>query len=157
MGYDLSVFFMTSTAALITPEFKSGRCTPAVGGIFVANLVAQCAIVLTGAIVRLTSSGLGCPTWPQCVEGSYTPTARQEEAWHKYVEFGNRLLTFALVFLAIAAVIAAIMDRRRRRAAGLPARPAILLLAFIPIVGTFAQAMHPEVKRPASKARPRSR
>ena len=141
MGYDLSVFFMTSTAALITPEFKSGRCTPAVRGIFVANLVAQCAIVVTGAIVRLTSSGLGCPTWPQCVEGSYTPTARQEEAWHKYVEFGNRLLTFALVFLAIAAVIAAIMDRRRRRAAGLPARPAILLLAFIPIVGTFAQAI----------------
>ena len=91
--------------------------------------------------MRLTSSGLGCPTWPQCVEGSYTPTARQEEAWHKYVEFGNRLLTFALVFLAIAAVIAAIMDRRRRRAAGLPARPAILLLAFIPIVGTFAQAI----------------
>ena len=91
--------------------------------------------------MRLTSSGLGCPTWPQCVEGSYTPTARQEEAWHKYVEFGNRLLTFALVFLAIAAVVAAIMDRRRRRAAELPARPMILLLALIPIIGTFAQAI----------------
>ncbi|CAB4827180.1 unannotated protein [freshwater metagenome] len=141
MGLDLSVFYMTSTAAQITTEFKSGRCTPAVRGIFVANLVAQCAIVVTGAIVRLTSSGLGCPTWPQCVEGSYIPTARQEEAWHKYVEFGNRLLTFALVFLAIAAVIAAIMDRRRRRAAELPARPVILLLAFIPIIGTFAQAI----------------
>ena len=91
--------------------------------------------------MRLTSSGLGCPTWPQCVEGSYTPTARQEEAWHKYVEFGNRLLTFALVFLAIAAVVAAIMDKRRRKAAGLPARRVILFLALIPIIGTFAQAI----------------
>ena len=65
-------------------------------GIFIANLVAQIGIVVTGGIVRLTGSGLGCPTWPECVEGSYVPTSRQEEAWHKYVEFGNRLLTFAL-------------------------------------------------------------
>ncbi|GDX31575.1 heme A synthase [Actinomycetes bacterium] len=96
--------------------------------------------MVTGAIVRLTSSGLGCPTWPQCVEGSYLPTARQEESWHKYVEFGNRLLTFALVVLAIAAVVAAIIDRRRRKSAGLTPRTVVLLLATIPIAGTFAQA-----------------
>lgn len=109
--------------------------------IFIANLVAQMAIVVTGAIVRLTGSGLGCPTWPECVEGSYTPTARQPEAWHKYVEFGNRLLTFILVVLAVAAIIAAIIERRRRRAVGAPTRPVILLLACIPILGTFAQAV----------------
>ena len=90
----------------------TGACSPGVRGIFVANLVAQTAILVTGAVVRLTGSGLGCPTWPQCVEGSYAPTARQAEAWHKYVEFGNRLLTFVLVALAIAAVVAAVAARK---------------------------------------------
>ncbi len=104
-----------------------GACAPAVRGVFIANLVAQTAILVTGAVVRLTGSGLGCPTWPECVDGSYTPTARQPEAWHKYVEFGNRLLTFVLVILAIAAVVAAVWDRRAppiRRPAEPHAHPA---------------------------------
>ena len=78
-------------------------------GVYIANLVAQCAIVVTGAVVRLTGSGLGCPTWPECVEGSYAPTARQPQAWHKYVEFGNRLLTFvgvlAWVLVAVSGAV----------------------------------------------------
>ena len=119
----------------------SGACSPAVRGVFIANLVAQVAILVTGAVVRLTGSGLGCPTWPQCVEGSYTPTTRQPEAWHKYIEFGNRMLTFVLVVLAIAAVVAAWSDRRARMRAGRPVRPVILLLALIPILGTVAQAI----------------
>jgi len=77
--------------------------------IFVANLVAQTAIIVTGAVVRLTGSGLGCPTWPECAAGSYVPTARQEESWHKYVEFGNRTLTFAVGAIAIATLIAAVI------------------------------------------------
>ncbi|CAB4930714.1 MAG: heme A synthase [Actinobacteria bacterium] len=117
-----------------------GRCTPPVRGIFIANLVAQMAIVVTGAVVRVTGSGLGCPTWPECVEGSYTPTARQEETWHKYVEFGNRMLTFALVVLAVAAIVAVIIDRRRRSRLSLPPRRALLILAAVPFIGTFAQA-----------------
>ena len=40
------------------------------------------------------ASGLGCPTWPQCVPGSYVPVAHQPQAFHKYIEFGNRMLTF---------------------------------------------------------------
>ncbi|MDA3022304.1 MAG: COX15/CtaA family protein [Actinomycetota bacterium] len=132
---------MSNLTVAVTLAANAGRCTRAARRIFVANLVAQCAIIVTGAIVRLTSSGLGCPTWPQCVEGSYIPTARQEESWHKYVEFGNRLLTFALVILAVAAVIAAILDRRRRRSDGLAPRPIIFALALIPIIGTFAQAL----------------
>jgi len=119
----------------------TGACSPAVRGTFIANLVAQVGILVTGAVVRLTGSGLGCPTWPQCTEGSYTPTARQPEAWHKYIEFGNRLLTFVLVILAIAAVVAAWWDRRDRRRSGRPVRPVIMLLALIPIIGTVAQAV----------------
>jgi len=119
----------------------SGACSPPVRGVFIANLVAQVGILVTGAVVRLTGSGLGCPTWPQCVEGSYTPTSRQPEAWHKYIEFGNRMLTFVLVILAIAAVVAAWSDRRTRVRAGRPVRPVIMLLALIPILGTVAQAI----------------
>jgi heme a synthase len=110
-------------------------------GIFIANLVAQIGIVVTGGIVRLTGSGLGCPTWPECVEGSYTPTSRQEEAWHKYVEFGNRLLTFVLAALALAAILGALAWWRRQRRTGGDARGPLLALAAIPIVGTVVQAV----------------
>ena len=106
-------------------------------GIFVANLVAQVGIVVTGGIVRLTGSGLGCPTWPECVEGSYVPTSRQEEAWHKYVEFGNRLLTFVLAALAIAAIVGAIAWWRRWGRT----RGPVVALAAIPLVGTIVQAV----------------
>ncbi len=109
--------------------------------IFVGNLVAQSAIIVTGAVVRLTGSGLGCPTWPQCVEGSYTPTARQEEALHKYIEFGNRLLTFVVVIIAIAVLVAVLMNARSRKLSAIPQRPAIIILAIIPFVGTVAQAV----------------
>jgi heme a synthase len=110
-------------------------------GIFIANLVAQSGIIVTGAVVRLTGSGLGCPTWPQCVEGSYTPTVRQEEGIHKLIEFGNRLLTFVLVIIAIAVFITVIINVVSRRRAGLPQRRAIIILAIIPFVGTAAQAV----------------
>ena len=111
------------------------RISTTTRGIFTANLVAQTAIVLTGAIVRLTGSGLGCPTWPECVDGSVVPTSEQVESWHKYVEFGNRLLTSVLVVLAIAAIAAAIVDRQAR------SRRAILALAAVPLVGTVVQAL----------------
>ncbi|CAB4626409.1 unannotated protein [freshwater metagenome] len=109
--------------------------------IYVANLVAQAAIVVTGVTVRLTGSGLGCPTWPECIEGSYTPTARQEEEWHKIVEFGNRTLTFILVILAVAALVAAFVDQRNRVRKGGRRRGVLLALATIPFLGTFAQAI----------------
>ena len=109
--------------------------------IYIANLVAQCLIVVTGAVVRLTASGLGCPTWPQCVPGSFTPVAHQAQAWHKDVEFGNRLLTFALVILAVAAVAIALVDAVRARRNQRAVRRDIVALAFIPILGTVAQAV----------------
>lgn len=109
--------------------------------IFLANLIAQIGIVVTGGIVRLTGSGLGCPTWPECVDGSLAPTPQQAESWHKYVEFGNRLLTFVLAALAIAAVIGVWRWTRARRKAGLGARRPIVLLAAVPLIGTAAQAV----------------
>lgn len=106
-----------------------------------ANLVAQTGIVVTGGLVRLTGSGLGCPTWPQCAPGSFVPTEEQAESWHKYVEFGNRLLTFVLGILAIAAVAGALAWRRRAKAAGRPPRTPVIALAAVPLIGTIVQAV----------------
>jgi cytochrome c oxidase assembly protein subunit 15 len=69
-------------------------------------LFLQSALVLTGGSVRVTGSGLGCPTWPECTPGSYTPVPNQAEGQlHAWIEFGNRLLTFALVLSALAVLI----------------------------------------------------
>ncbi len=109
--------------------------------IFRANLIVQIGIIVTGGLVRLTGSGLGCPTWPQCVDGSLVPTARQEESWHKYVEFGNRTLTFLLGIAALAAIVGAVVWWRRQRSSGYPARIPVLALATVPLLGTVAQAV----------------
>ena len=77
---------------------------------FVASLVANMLIIVTGAIVRLTGSGLACPTWPQCFEGSYTP--HPESGYRVYIEFGNRLLTFVLAIAALGSFISAWRNRR---------------------------------------------
>jgi cytochrome c oxidase assembly protein subunit 15 len=123
------------------PTVTDNRVSRGVRAVFIANLVAQSAIVVTGAIVRVTASGLGCPTWPECAPGSLIPTAEQAESWQKFVEFGNRLLTFVLAALAIAAVVAILRQRRRWRAAGMSTRPALLALAAVPLVGTVIQAV----------------
>jgi cytochrome c oxidase assembly protein subunit 15 len=107
----------------------------------IANLVAQTGIVLTGAIVRLTASGLGCPTWPECVEGSISPTSEQTESWHKYVEFGNRLLTFVLLIIALLTIVAIKQHNSARAASGLAKRRALMFLAVGSLAGIFAQAI----------------
>jgi len=74
--------------------------------LFGVLLFLQSALVVTGGAVRLTGSGLGCPTWPECTPGSYTPVPFQAEGQlHAWIEFGNRLLTFALLLSALIAVI----------------------------------------------------
>ncbi|WP_413231945.1 COX15/CtaA family protein [Micromonospora rifamycinica] len=77
-----------------------------------ASIVANVAIVVTGGAVRLTASGLGCPTWPRCTDGSYTTTA--EMGVHGVIEFGNRLLTFAVGAIALATLLAVLAHRPRR-------------------------------------------
>ena len=77
-------------------------------------LFAQAAIVVTGGAVRLTGSGLGCPTWPECTPGSYTPKPYQvEEQVKVWIEFGNRLLTFVLVLAAITVVVSVLAAGRK--------------------------------------------
>ena len=105
--------------------------------IFWANLIAQVGIVVTGGIVRVTGSGLGCPTWPECVDGSITPTSDQTEGVHKLVEFGNRTLTGVLVLLALAAIVGVVVWRRQATVK----RRWVVILATVPLIGTFAQAI----------------
>ncbi|MCL3837275.1 COX15/CtaA family protein [Aeromicrobium duanguangcaii] len=69
-----------------------------------ANLVANTLIILTGGLVRLTGSGLGCPTWPRCTDESFVPHGAL--GWHGVIEFGNRTLTYVLIVIAIGTVLA---------------------------------------------------
>lgn len=106
-----------------------------------ANVVAQSAIVVTGAIVRLTSSGLGCPTWPECVAGSIAPTSEQTQAWHKWIEFGNRMLTVVLGLIALGTILA-IRSHNQNLKKNLGAkRKDLTRLAAGGLVGIFAQAI----------------
>ncbi|WP_432537139.1 COX15/CtaA family protein [Kineococcus arenarius] len=77
------------------------------------NVLGECLIVVTGGVVRLTGSGLGCPTWPECVPGSYTPVVVQAEGFHKWIEFGNRTLTGLVGLLALACLVVVWRNRRR--------------------------------------------
>src|SRR5262245_18942616 len=79
-----------------------------------AVVLTQAMIAVTGATVRVTASGLGCPTWPQCFPGSFTPVAVSEiPRVHQAVEFGNRMITFIVVLTAVLAVLAVTRARRR--------------------------------------------
>ncbi|MCY1138812.1 COX15/CtaA family protein [Actinoplanes sp. Pm04-4] len=98
-----------------------------------ASLIANVALVVTGAAVRLTGSGLGCPTWPRCTDSSYTTTA--EMGVHGVIEFGNRMLTFALGIIAVACVIAALLEKPRRRARVLLAIAVLLYIPLQAVVG----------------------
>ena len=77
----------------------------------VASVVANVGIVVTGGVVRLTGSGLGCPTWPTCTADSLIPTP--EHAQHGAIEFTNRMLTFVLTAVAVATLLAVLRSDRR--------------------------------------------
>ena len=96
---------------------------------FLGALVANTVIVVTGGAVRLTASGLGCPTFPRCTDESLVAT--REMGAHGAIEFGNRLLTFALSAAVVAALVTAWRAGRRDLL-----RPAGLLL-----LGIVAQAL----------------
>ena len=92
----------------------SMRAARALSPLALALLISQAAIVVTGGVVRLTGSGLGCPTWPECTPGSYFPVENQVEGiFHSWIEFANRLLTFALVLFALATLIAVVRSGRK--------------------------------------------
>jgi cytochrome c oxidase assembly protein subunit 15 len=97
----------------------------------VASLVANIVIVVTGGAVRLTGSGLGCPTWPRCSGSSFV--VHGELGMHGFVEFSNRMLTFVLALVVIATWVTAIRYR--------PRRPAVRRLAAVLVLGIPAQAL----------------
>ena len=76
-----------------------------------ASLLVNMLLVVTGGAVRLTGSGLGCPTWPRCSGSSFTPHGAYDV--HAAIEFGNRMLTFVLAAVAVATFAAAWRSRRR--------------------------------------------
>jgi cytochrome c oxidase assembly protein subunit 15 len=96
-----------------------------------STLIANTLIVVTGGAVRLTNSGLGCPTWPECTAGSLVPVPSL--GYHGVIEFSNRLLTYAVT----AAVAAAIIATMRQR----PRRPALVKLSWALFFGVVAQAI----------------
>lgn len=102
----------------------------------VASLVGNMTLIITGGLVRVTGSGLGCSTWPQCEPGSYLP--HPEAGAHAAVEFGNRTLTFVLIGLAIGTFLAAWFARDEDT--GQPRRD-LRLLAFIAAIGVPIQAV----------------
>lgn len=95
------------------------------------SLLANVVILLTGGAVRLTGSGLGCPTWPRCTDASWVSTA--EMGVHGVLEFGNRLLGFVVGAIAIAVLVAALRQRPRRRS--------LVWLALAVLAGVGAQGM----------------
>ena len=77
-----------------------------------ASVAANIGIVVTGGLVRLTGSGLGCPTWPQCTDDSYVPHSAL--GVHGAIEFSNRMLGFVVAVIAIGTWLVAMRYRPRR-------------------------------------------
>lgn len=95
------------------------------------NLVFQTVLVGTGGAVRLTASGLGCPTWPKCTEGSFVTTP--EMGINGIIEFGNRTLFFVLQIVALIALLFVLKLRKER--------PDLFVLAIIPACSVLLQAV----------------
>ena len=95
----------------------------------IASLVVNIGIVITGGVVRLTGSGLGCPTWPRCSDQSFVP--HRALGVHSAIEFGNRMLTFVVAAVAIATFLVAWRLGRR----------SLTRIAFLLALGVPAQAV----------------
>ena len=115
--------------------------------ILLANLVGQVVIVVTGGIVRLTGSGLGCSTWPECEPGQFTPVRHDASSWSPFIEFGNRTLTGVLVLLGVATVWAVWRGRPRalrHRLLGLVPLAMVLVQAVVGGLSVLVD-LHPAV------------
>jgi cytochrome c oxidase assembly protein subunit 15 len=95
----------------------------------IASLVVNILIVVTGGVVRLTGSGLGCPTWPRCSAQSFVP--HRAMGVHSAIEFSNRMLTFVVAAVAIATFVLAWRY----------GRTAVLRLSLLLALGVPAQAV----------------
>jgi len=107
------------------------------GRVFALLVFLQAALIVTGGAVRVTGSGLGCPTWPECTPGSYTPVPGQAEGtFHAWVEFGNRLLTFVLLICALAALALSVKLSRKSIK-----KIRIRFLALLQLLGILGQGV----------------
>ena len=105
--------------------------------LFTALLVLQAGLVVTGGAVRLTGSGLGCPTWPECTDGSIAPVITQaEDQLHAWIEFGNRLIAWLILILALAALVYVVKRLRNRNDF-----KRLRLLAILQILGFLGQVV----------------
>jgi cytochrome c oxidase assembly protein subunit 15 len=112
-----------------------------------ASIVSNVVIVVTGGVVRLTGSGLGCPTWPRCTEQSLTPHGAYDV--HSVIEFGNRMLTWVLVAVAVATFAAALQSGRRElvrlsviMALGIPAQAVIGGVTVLTDLNPWVVSLH---------------
>ncbi len=110
-----------------------------------ASVLANIVIVVTGGAVRLSASGLGCPTWPRCTEGSLVRT--RETGAHGLIEFGNRTLTFVLVAVAVATLVVAVRQRRHVRLAiaafvGIPAQAVVGGMSVLTHLNPWVVSLH---------------
>lgn len=111
-----------------TPEWRRLR------RFALAAVLTNAGIVVTGGTVRITGSGLGCPTWPSCDGDTFVPRAGSDHAgWQMAIEFGNRLLTFVV----LAAVVALVWQLYRTR----PHPRGMMRLAWLLPVGVVGQAL----------------
>jgi cytochrome c oxidase assembly protein subunit 15 len=100
----------------------------------VTAVVVNAGITVTGAAVRVTGSGLGCPEWPRCTPDSFVPIAHPEVSpINMMIEFGNRMLTTVVLIVALACLVAAIRLAPRRRD--------LVRLAWLQPIGVAAQAL----------------
>jgi cytochrome c oxidase assembly protein subunit 15 len=125
---------------LIAPVFRP--TVRSLHGWALAAMISNAVVIATGAAVRLSSSGLGCPDWPACTKSSAVAAhSSGQTLLNSWIEFGNRLLNFPLVAIAGLAFIAFYLWHRQQQAAGSPGRKDLVWLAAVLPLGVCAQAV----------------
>lgn len=118
----------------VRPDVLTNPSSLGMRRLAVAGVVVNVFIVASGGLVRLTKSGLGCPTWPRCTAGSLLPQVDPDIPWTRTViEFGNRTVTFVLFTVAVLVFLAALGLRSQR--------PDLVRLAVVQPFGVVGQAL----------------
>jgi heme a synthase len=125
---------------LVAPVFRP--TVRALHGWALAAMISNAVVIATGAAVRLSSSGLGCPDWPTCTKSSaFAADSSGQSLLNSWIEFANRLLNFPLVAIAGLTFIAFFLWHRQQRAAGFAGRKDLVWLAAVLPLGVIAQAV----------------